>query len=85
MARCLKQVARDYSVAAVGMRTARGNLIAHNRITGSPRYGLAMTSWINADGTGWGQSTSNVIEFNIISETALETNDVGAINFGGGG
>ena len=72
-------------VSGVGMRTARHNIIRHNRISRSPRYGISMTSWANADGSGWGQSDSNVLEFNIISDTALETNDVGAINFGGGG
>lgn len=64
-------------VAGVSMRTARHNLIRHNRISGSPRYGIAMTSWINPDGSGWGQSTSNVLEYNIISDTALEVNTTG--------
>jgi hypothetical protein len=82
-------VMQDYGailkhVAGVGMRTARANLVSHNRFLRSPRYGIAMTSWVNADGSGWGQSDSNVLEYNILDLMALETNDVGAINFGGG-
>jgi hypothetical protein len=72
-------------VSAIGMRTASSNLVSHNSIKGSPRYGISMTSWRNTDGSGWGQSTGNAIEHNVISDTCLETNDCGAVNMAGGG
>eukprot|EP01046_Picozoa_sp_COSAG06_P019592 COSAG06_NODE_1403_length_9565_cov_3.285231_12_plen_141_part_00 len=101
-------------VAGVALTAARGNLVAHNRISRSPRYvrrdkrlrltdrmssrlnyqlselstcryGVSFLTWTNADGSGWGVSRDNIVEYNLLTDTALETNDVGAINFGNGG
>ena len=48
-------------VAGVALTAARGNLVAHNRIERSPRYGVSFLTWTNADGTGWGISRDNVM------------------------
>ena len=72
-------------VAGVALTAVHGNYVAHNRISRSPRYGVSFLTWTNADGSGWGLASDNIVEYNIITDTALETNDVGAINFGNGG
>ena len=72
-------------VAGIGLTASRGNLVAHNRISRSPRYGISFLTWTNADGSGWGIARDNIVEYNILTDMALETNDVGAINFGNGG
>ena len=61
-------------VAGVYVTTGSGNRIAHNTITDVPRYGISLKSF----GKGSG-SHRNVIEWNRILRTNLETNDTGAI------
>ncbi len=51
------------------MAQAPGNLIAHNLITDMPRYGIGIKM----------EQGNNVVEFNEIRRTNLETNDTGAI------
>ena len=60
-------------VAAVSMGASSGNLVAHNLIRGTSRYAIAANS-----STGR-SSHNNVIEYNDIEDTNLETNDTGAI------
>jgi len=61
-------------VAGVYVTTGSGNRIAHNTITDVPRYGISLKSF----GPGNG-SHRNVVEFNKLLRTNLETNDTGAI------
>ncbi len=61
-------------VAGIYLITGSGNLIAHNRISNLPRYGISLKS---LDGDRY--SHHNIIEFNEIIDTNLETNDTGAI------
>ena len=61
-------------VAGVYVTTGGGNRIAHNTITDVPRYGISLKSF------GAGRAShGNVIEFNRLIRTNLETNDTGAI------
>ncbi|NQT51754.1 right-handed parallel beta-helix repeat-containing protein, partial [bacterium] len=61
-------------VAGVYVTTGGGNRIAHNTITDVPRYGVSLKSF------GAGRAShGNVIEFNRLVRTNLETNDTGAI------
>ncbi len=60
-------------VAAVSMSASSGNLVAHNLIRETSRYAIAANS-------GPGRSShNNIIEYNDIEDTNLETNDTGAI------
>ncbi|HEY9770031.1 MAG TPA: right-handed parallel beta-helix repeat-containing protein [Coleofasciculaceae cyanobacterium] len=61
-------------VAGIYLITGSGNLIAHNRISNLPRYGISLKS-LDRDR----YSHHNIIEFNEIIDTNLETNDTGAI------
>jgi hypothetical protein len=61
-------------VAGVYVTTGSGNRIAHNRIHRMPRYGVSLKSY---DENNF--SHNNVVEFNEIADTNLETNDTGAI------
>jgi parallel beta-helix repeat protein len=61
-------------VAGVYCVTASDNRITHNTITDVPRYGIAMKTF--APGSS---SHRNVVEFNDIRRSNLETNDTGAI------
>ncbi len=61
-------------VAGVYATTSSGNYIAHNYIARMPRYGISLKSYgPNAS------SHRNIVEFNEIVDTNLETNDTGAI------
>lgn len=61
-------------VAGVYVSTGSGNRIAHNRIYRMPRYGISLKSFdIN------NYSHQNIIEFNEIVDSNLETSDTGAI------
>jgi len=61
-------------VAGVYVTTGGGNRIAHNTITDVPRYGISLKTF--APGRA---SHNNVIEWNRLERTNLETNDTGAI------
>ena len=61
-------------VAGVYVTTGGGNRIAHNTITDVPRYGISLKTF--AIGRA---SHNNVIEWNRLERTNLETNDTGAI------
>jgi parallel beta-helix repeat protein len=61
-------------VAGVYVSTGSGNRIAHNHIYRMPRYGISLKSFdLN------NYSHQNIIEFNEIVDSNLETNDTGAI------
>ena len=61
-------------VAGVYVTTGSGNRIIHNRIERVPRYGISLKSYgPNAS------SHRNIVEFNEIVDSNLETNDTGAI------
>ena len=61
-------------VAGVYVTTGSKNLIAHNRIQSMPRYGISLKS-LGRDR----YSHQNIVEYNEIIDTNLETNDTGAI------
>ena len=61
-------------VAGVYVTTGSRNRIAHNTVADVPRYGISLKSF----GTGNG-SHGNIIEWNRLLRTNLETNDTGAI------
>lgn len=61
-------------VAGVYVVTGSGNRIAHNTISDVPRYGISLKS----PGAG-DRSHGNIVEFNDIRRTNLETHDSGAI------
>ncbi|HEX6971277.1 MAG TPA: right-handed parallel beta-helix repeat-containing protein, partial [Limnochordia bacterium] len=61
-------------VAGVYVTTGRGNRIVHNRIRRVPRYGISLKSY-----SATAYSHQNVVEFNDLVDTNLETNDTGAI------
>ena len=61
-------------VAGVYVTTGSGNHIAHNRIHRVPRYGISLKSYDPS-----ASSHRNVVEFNEIVDSNLETNDTGAI------
>ena len=61
-------------VAGVYVTTGSGNRIAHNLIHDVPRYGISIKSF-----GGEAYSHDNVVEYNEIRRTNLETNDTGAI------
>ena len=61
-------------VAGVYVTTGSGNRIAHNHIYQMPRYGISLKSLSNKH-----YSHNNIIEFNQIIDTCLETSDTGAI------
>lgn len=61
-------------VAGIYVTTGSRNKIAHNRILRMPRYGISLKSQ-NADNASHG----NIVEYNEIVDSNLETNDTGAI------
>ncbi|MGF1590471.1 MAG: right-handed parallel beta-helix repeat-containing protein [Pleurocapsa sp.] len=61
-------------VAGIYLITGSGNQITHNQISNLPRYGISLKS---LDGDRY--SHHNIIEFNEIINTNLETSDTGAI------
>jgi len=61
-------------VAGVYVTTGSSNRIAHNTITDVPRYGISLKTY-DASAV----SHRNVVEFNKLLRTNLETNDTGAI------
>jgi hypothetical protein len=61
-------------VAGVYVTTGGDNRIAHNTVTDVPRYGISLKSY----GPG-AASHGNVVEYNRLVRTNLETNDTGAI------
>ena len=61
-------------VAGVYVTTGSGNRIAHNDVEDVPRYGISLKTF----GHG-AASHRNVIEYNSLIRTNLETNDTGAI------
>ena len=61
-------------VAGVYVTTGSGNRIVHNRIHRVPRYGISLKTF---DGNSY--SHNNLVEFNELVDTNLETNDTGAI------
>ena len=61
-------------VAGVYVTTGGDNRIAHNTITDVPRYGVSLKSF-----KAGSASHGNVVEYNRILRTTLETNDTGAI------
>lgn len=61
-------------VAGIYVTTGSNNLIAHNRIQSMPRYGISLKS---LDGDRY--SHHNIVEYNEIIDTSLETSDAGAI------
>ncbi|NEO82703.1 MAG: right-handed parallel beta-helix repeat-containing protein [Spirulina sp. SIO3F2] len=63
-------------VAGVYLTTGSHNQIVHNRIAQMPRYGVSVKIYDEQN-----FSRGNVIEFNEIIATNLETNDTGAIEF----
>ncbi|MCU0536477.1 MAG: right-handed parallel beta-helix repeat-containing protein [Hydrococcus sp. Prado102] len=60
-------------VAGVYVISGSENLIAHNRISRMPRYGIYINSDVNND------SDNNIVEFNEIVDTSLETADTCAM------
>lgn len=61
-------------IAGIYVTTGSGNYIAHNYIHTMPRYGISLKS-LDSDRC----SHNNIVEFNKIIDTNLETNDTGAI------
>jgi parallel beta-helix repeat protein len=61
-------------VAGVYVTTGSGNRIVHNRIHRVPRYGISLKSY-----SAENYSHDNLVEFNELIDTNLETNDTGAI------
>lgn len=61
-------------VGGVYVTTGSGNRIANNTITDMPRYAISLKSFRKGS-----VSHNNVIEYNRIERTNLETNDTGAI------
>ena len=71
------------SAAGVFVTSGRRNYIARNRISDCPRWGIAVRSNAGkaSDGTEVdAASPFNVIEFNHVARTGLETRDFGAIS-----
>ena len=61
-------------VAGVYLTTGSKNIIAHNHIQSMPRYGISLKS-LDRDR----YSHQNIVEYNKIIDTNLETSDTGAI------
>ena len=73
-------------VAGVGLRSASHCHVHHNRIAGSPRYGLQADSFFKGEGGGVpDNSRFNLFEFNIITDTCRTTSDCGAVEMIGSG
>ncbi len=71
----IRDIGRVYAhVAGVYVTTGSGNRIVHNRIQRTTRYGVSLKS---TDGAN--TSHNNLIEYNELIDTNLETNDTGAI------
>jgi len=74
-ANTMRDLGRVYKhVAGVYVTTGSGNRIVHNRIHRVPRYGISLKSYGNE-----AYSHNNLVEFNELIDTNLETNDTGAI------
>jgi hypothetical protein len=65
-------------VAGVAFRSASHSSIAHNRVSGSTRYGIQVDTFYTGDVYA-GSSRENFIEYNIIHDTCMTTTDCGAI------
>lgn len=61
-------------VGGVYVTTGSGNRITNNRIVRMPRYGISLKSYAVGNA-----SHNNIVEYNDIEDTNLETNDTGAI------
>jgi len=61
-------------VAGVYVTTGSNNRITHNRISHVPRYGISLKSYSTSS-----YSHNNIVEYNELIDTNLETNDTGAI------
>ena len=61
-------------VAGVYVTTGSGNRVAHNTVADVPRYGISLKSF-----SAGSASHDNVVEYNRLLRTNLETNDTGAI------
>ena len=73
-------------VAGVGLRSASHCHVHHNRIAGSPRYGLQADSFFTGESGGPADNSRfNLLEFNIITDTCRKTSDCGAIEMLGSG
>ena len=73
-------------VAGVGIRAGNSNHVHHNRISGSPRYGIQVDSfYAGTNGNPGVNSRFNLIELNIISDTCRMTSDCGAVEMLGSG
>ena len=73
-------------VAGVALRAASYCLVAHNRVTGTPRYGFEADSFYPGALPGKSlMSRGNIFEYNIISDTNRLTTDTGAIEMLGSG
>ena len=71
------------SAAGVFVTSGRRNYIARNRISDCPRWGIAVRSNAGkaSDGSPFdAASPFNVVEFNTVQRTGLETRDFGAIS-----
>lgn len=79
VANTIEDCGRVYKhVAGVYADGSSRNLIAHNRIHRTPRYGISLKS-------GSRPSHDNVVEYNDLRDLNLETSDTGAIEVYGGG
>ena len=82
----LRPFATIVHVAGIGLRSASHCHVHHNRISGSPRYGLQADSFFRGEGAGVpDNSRFNLLEFNIISDTCRTTSDCGAVEMIGSG
>ena len=61
-------------VAGIYLVVSSDNLIAHNDISQMPRYGISLKSFSRDRA-----SHNNIVEFNRVIDTCLETSDTGAI------
>jgi hypothetical protein len=67
-------------VGGVGLHSASHCVITHNRIHQSPRYGIDIDQGMPASA-----SMHNMVSYNVVSGTCMETADCGAIEFNGDG
>jgi hypothetical protein len=67
-------------VGGVGLHSASHTVIAHNRISRSPRYGINIDQAMPSSA-----SMHNLIEYNVVSAACMETADCGALEFNGDG
>ncbi|MFQ3548582.1 MAG: right-handed parallel beta-helix repeat-containing protein [Armatimonadota bacterium] len=60
-------------VAGVYIHCGEKNIVSHNTMQNLPRYGVGIKSWENLI------SKNNIIEYNEVIDSSLETHDTGAI------